>query len=93
MEKQMRRGLFVGRFQPFHIGHIKIVKKLLKSIDELIIIVGSSQLSHELENPFTAGERHYMIQSALIEAGIPHEKFYIISIPLYFYTCKIIMFK
>lgn len=81
MKKQMRRGLFVGRFQPFHIGHIKIVKKLLKSIDELIIIVGSSQLSHELENPFTAGERITMIKAALNEEGFDQKKFLIIPVP------------
>ncbi len=76
-----KRGLYIGRFQPFHNGHLEAIKYVLEQVDELIIGIGSIQDSHGIKNPFTAGERHYMIQSALIEAGIPHEKFYIISIP------------
>jgi nicotinamide-nucleotide adenylyltransferase len=75
------RGLYIGRFQPFHNGHLEAIKFVLEEIDELIIAIGSIQDSHEIKNPFTAGERHYMIHSALLEAGIPHDRFYIISIP------------
>lgn len=59
------RGLIVGRFQPYHSGHHEAVKKILKEVDELVIIVGSSQNSFELNDPFTAGERIEMIQLAL----------------------------
>jgi nicotinamide-nucleotide adenylyltransferase len=58
-------GLFVGRFQPFHKGHLATVKFALKSVDTLVIVVGSAQKSHEMRNPFTAGERIAMIKSAL----------------------------
>ncbi len=75
------RGLYIGRFQPFHNGHLQAIKYVLENVDELIIAIGSIQDSHEIKNPFTAGERHYMIQSALLEAGIPHDRFYIVSIP------------
>ncbi len=78
---RLKRGLYIGRFQPFHNGHLEAIKYVLENIDELIIAIGSIQDSHEIKNPFTAGERHYMIQSALLEAEIPHDKFYIISIP------------
>jgi len=77
----VKRGLFVGRFQPFHIGHVQVVKRLLKSVDELIIVVGSSQLSHELDNPFTAGERITMIRYALDEEGIDPKDYYMIPVP------------
>ena len=77
----MKRGLFVGRFQPFHIGHVEVVKRLLKSVDELIIVVGSSQLSHELDNPFTAGERVTIIRSALDEEGVDPKDYYLIPVP------------
>jgi nicotinamide-nucleotide adenylyltransferase len=46
----------------------------------LIIIVGSSQLSHELENPFTAGERVTMIKLAFEEEGLDQSKFFIIPV-------------
>ncbi|MEM0023032.1 MAG: adenylyltransferase/cytidyltransferase family protein, partial [Archaeoglobaceae archaeon] len=48
------RALFIGRFQPYHLGHHEVVKKILEEVDELIIGIGSAQESHSLENPFTA---------------------------------------
>lgn len=77
----MRRGLFVGRFQPFHKGHLQAVETILKEVDEVIIAVGSAQYSHRENNPFTAGERIVMIRRALEEAGIPASKYWIIPIP------------
>jgi nicotinamide-nucleotide adenylyltransferase len=77
----MRRGLFVGRFQPFHNGHLEVVKRIMEEVDELVIIVGSSQYSHRLDNPFTAGERITMIREALEEAGIRLSKVWIIPVP------------
>jgi len=47
----VRRGLFVGRFQPFHKGHLKAMKDILEKVDELVIVVGSSQYSHTMDNP------------------------------------------
>lgn len=61
----MSRGLFIGRFQPYHLGHHQAILKLSSELDELIIAIGSAQHSHQLQNPFTAGERMYMISSAL----------------------------
>lgn len=75
------RGLFVGRFQPFHKGHLEVVKKVLEKVDELIIVVGSSQYSHRLDNPFTAGERITMIQKALQHEKISLSKIWIIPVP------------
>jgi nicotinamide-nucleotide adenylyltransferase len=77
----VRRGLFVGRFQPFHKGHLEIVKRILKNIDELIIIVGSSQYSHNLDNPFTSGERITMIRKALSEEKVKLSRIWIIPVP------------
>src|SRR5256885_9498938 len=52
------RALFVGRFQPFHRGHLSMVKRILESNSEIIVGIGSAQYSHTGENPFTAGERY-----------------------------------
>ncbi|MBU7016677.1 MAG: nicotinamide-nucleotide adenylyltransferase [Theionarchaea archaeon] len=64
------RALYVGRFQPFHLGHLEVLKRILRDYDELIIIVGSAQHSHTVENPFTAGERIQMITETLDEEDI-----------------------
>ncbi len=61
----MRAGLLIGRFQPFHLGHLEAVKYALKRVDYLYVVVGSAQRSHERDNPFTASERITMIKSAL----------------------------
>lgn len=75
------RGLYIGRFQPFHLGHLEAVKWILGRVDEIIIGVGSSQYSHSLKNPFTTGERITMIIKALEWAGIERKKFLILPIP------------
>ncbi|NIO19779.1 MAG: nicotinamide-nucleotide adenylyltransferase [Candidatus Aenigmarchaeota archaeon] len=75
------RGLLVGRFQPPHYGHLSVVKYALEQVDELIIVIGSPQLSHFVENPFTAGERHFMLKKALDEAEIQAEHYYIVHAP------------
>lgn len=77
----VKRGVFVGRFQPFHRGHLKAVKDIMGEVDELVIVVGSSQYSHDLENPFTVGERITMIRRALEGAGIPLSRCWIVPVP------------
>ncbi|MGH9933655.1 MAG: nicotinamide-nucleotide adenylyltransferase [Nitrososphaerales archaeon] len=61
----MKYGILVGRFQPFHLGHLKAVKFAMSKVDMLWIIIGSAQKSHEPRNPFTAGERLVMIKMTL----------------------------
>lgn len=73
-------ALFVGRFQPFHLGHAAVIQTILKDADELIIVIGSSQKSHDLDNPFTTGERIRMIRAALDELKIK-ERYYLIPVP------------
>ncbi len=73
--------LFVGKFNPFHKGHMEALKRILQDGDEVIIVVGSSQYSHELDQPFTTGERITMIRLALREAGVDPSRYLIVPIP------------
>lgn len=77
----VRRGLFVGRFQPIHRGHLKVISDILKQVDELIVIVGSAQYSHTTDNPFTVGERIVMIRKAMENKGISSARCWIIPVP------------
>jgi len=79
--KLVLRGVYVGRFQPLHIGHCQAIKYILREVDELVIIVGSSQYSHTFKNPFTCGERISMIRMAMNEINIEHSKYLIVPIP------------
>lgn len=72
------RGILIGRMQPVHNGHIQIIKKILEEVDEIIIGIGSAQLSHEIKNPFTAGERVMMLTQALAENNIDPKRYYVI---------------
>ncbi|MFQ6013139.1 MAG: nicotinamide-nucleotide adenylyltransferase [Thermoplasmata archaeon] len=62
--------VFVGRFQPFHSGHLHMVRSLARDFDEVILILGSSQASHTPKNPFTREERDRMIRAVLEEEGV-----------------------
>ena len=73
-----KRGILIGRMQPVHNGHIQVINKILEEVDEIIIGIGSAQLSHELKNPFTAGERILMMNQALAESDIDPGRYYII---------------
>jgi nicotinamide-nucleotide adenylyltransferase len=58
-------GLLIGRFQPFHKGHLAAVDFALSKVENLWIGIGSSNKSYEKRNPFTADERKEMILSSL----------------------------
>ena len=73
----MKRGFYIGRFQPYHNGHQSVLEHIAGKVDEIIIGVGSAQLSHQMDNPFTAGERVLMITRSLNHLGCP---FYVIPI-------------
>ena len=59
------RALLVGRFQPFHRGHLHAVRYALDAADRLLLGIGSSNRSREPENPFTAAERRSMVLDSL----------------------------
>ncbi|MCS6768683.1 MAG: nicotinamide-nucleotide adenylyltransferase [Candidatus Nitrosocaldus sp.] len=77
----MLRGLLVGRFQPFHLGHLSAVEHALGMVDLLWLVIGSAQKSHEPKNPFTAGERLEMIKRALDARGIDPRRWH--AVPVY----------
>jgi len=74
----MKIALYIGRFQPFHLGHLSVIKDALKEVDKIIIGIGSAQEGKTSKNPFTAGERKQIIKSALKEAEINPKKYSII---------------
>ena len=76
-----QRALFVGRFQPFHLGHQEAILHILREHEEVIIVIGSAQKSHDVKNPFTAGERIMMIRDALNALSVDAARYYLIPIP------------
>lgn len=58
-------GLLIGRFQPFHLGHLEAFRFALSKVEKLWIGIGSSNRPSEKNNPFTADERKEMILSSI----------------------------
>lgn len=61
----MKRALFVGRFQPFHLGHLSVIEAIRSGGLFPIIGIGSSQKSYEYDNPFSFEERKDMIKNSV----------------------------
>jgi len=60
-----KRGLVIGRFQPFHNGHLELIRQIMDECEELIVVIGSAQFNYLVKDPFTAGERIEMIHASL----------------------------
>jgi nicotinamide-nucleotide adenylyltransferase len=75
------RGLYVGRFQPFHLGHLTAIKNVLEEVEEIVVVIGSAQYSHTKHDPYTAGERLVMIRNALEEAEIDPARVWVVPVP------------
>ena len=58
-------GLLIGRFQPFHLGHLEALRFALSKVDKLWVGLGSSNKPVEKNNPFTAEQRKEMILSSI----------------------------
>ncbi|PID65439.1 MAG: ADP-ribose pyrophosphatase [Gammaproteobacteria bacterium] len=58
-------AVFIGRFQPFHIGHLFVFQEALKRADHLLVLIGSADTARSLRNPFTFTERQTMIKQSL----------------------------
>lgn len=71
-------GLLIGRFQPFHLGHLAAVKFALTQVDNLAIGIGSSNRFNEKRNPFSAEERKEMILSSLDGSDLEKIKIYLV---------------
>lgn len=61
--KQYKVALFIGRFQPFHNGHLYSLNKCLELADRVIVGIGSSQESGTENNPWDYEARKEMVDS------------------------------
>ena len=71
----MKKGLVLGRFQPFHLGHLELIKSIVNEQIEPLICIGSAQHSHSEENPFTVDERKKMIEGVMKDLNCKYSIF------------------
>ena len=69
----MKKALILGRFQPFHLGHLNVINEVIKEGLLPIIGIGSSQEGNTANNPFTSKERMEMIITIMDGLGTAYE--------------------
>lgn len=65
MKKRFKLAVLIGRFEPFHNGHMRNVEHAFEIADEVVILVGSSHQPRTPKNPFLYNERHDVISDAI----------------------------
>ncbi|MEY4564348.1 MAG: hypothetical protein RLZZ618_3625 [Pseudomonadota bacterium] len=61
-------AVYVGRFQPFHSGHLGLLTQALGLASRCVVVIGSAHQARTPKNPFSWRERAEMIRVALPEA-------------------------
>ncbi|MFA6016897.1 MAG: pantetheine-phosphate adenylyltransferase [Patescibacteria group bacterium] len=64
-----KTALIVGRFQPFHKGHLFLIKKALEEADKIIIGIGSANIGNE-DNPIDYETRKKIIKAVFYKEKI-----------------------
>lgn len=83
MSHEYEYAVFIGRFQPFHNGHLEIVQAALKKAKKLIVVVGSARSGRTIKNPWTFQERVNMIRGSVPEVA---ERLHFVPIRDYYYN-------
>ena len=65
MNKKYDFLVFIGRFQPFHSGHLKVVQKALLNAEKVIMLIGSAHQPRSLRNPWSFTERDEMVRACI----------------------------
>lgn len=69
MSKLYKCGLYLGRFQPFHVGHQIITNRMLRECEKAIVAVGSAQESGTERNPLSYECRERLIKKTFQKYG------------------------
>lgn len=57
--------IYIGRFQPFHDGHLNTLRMALRRAHKVFVVIGSANSPRTIKNPWTAQERRQMILSSV----------------------------
>lgn len=61
--------VYIGRFNPFHLGHAHVLEAALQTSELVVVLVGSSGQARSLKNPFSFEERENMIRNWALHQG------------------------
>lgn len=71
-------SLFIGRWQPLHEGHIKLIRTVLNEGNKVCIGIRNTPVNEK--NPYSVDERYKMIEKEF-EKEIEQDKVYITVLP------------
>ncbi|MFT4265971.1 MAG: bifunctional nicotinamide-nucleotide adenylyltransferase/Nudix hydroxylase [Xenophilus sp.] len=63
--RQFSYAVVIGRFQPLHHGHQRLIEQALRTARRVIVVVGSDRQPRSVKNPFTFDERERMVRACL----------------------------
>jgi len=61
-------AVLIGRFQPWHNGHMALLQAALAQAQQVVVVLGSAHQARSPKNPFTWQERAAMVQASLAPA-------------------------
>jgi bifunctional NMN adenylyltransferase/nudix hydrolase len=67
MSKSYDNVVFIGRFQPFHNGHLNTLTRALQEGERVLVLLGSSNVASDIRNPFSVAERKTMILNSVAD--------------------------
>lgn len=71
----MTTAVVIGRFQPFHLGHLALLRAALERAERVVLVLGSAHQARSPRHPFSATERAEMVRLALTEADSARVEF------------------
>ncbi|HLM60740.1 MAG TPA: bifunctional nicotinamide-nucleotide adenylyltransferase/Nudix hydroxylase, partial [Pyrinomonadaceae bacterium] len=63
MNNKYHFGIVIGRFQPFHLAHQKLIEHALSLAETVIIVLGSARSAPDVKNPFTPAMREEIVRA------------------------------
>lgn len=85
MSKQYKRAIVIGRFEPFHNQHARLITRAFELADQVIVLIGGAFKPRTPKDPFTETERREMIQQWFVTTDI-RQGFAIASIRDFMYS-------
>lgn len=77
--KQFDYLIFIGRFQPFHLGHELAIQYALEYANQVIVLIGSANSPRTIKNPFYFDERQQLIHQSFAQNSLTK---HIICLPI-----------
>lgn len=82
--KDYKNAVVIGRFQPFHSDHKKVVDHGLEIAERVIVVIGSINAAPSIRNPWSFQDRIAMIQQSY--PGVPQNRLTITGVRDHFYN-------